>query len=127
MDKKGPSVVEFNVRLGDPETQVLAVQDKRDWSSLISRQVGIHTLPKEKYSDVSKAVAVILASSGYPYATADSGLAIDAKTFKNSKNERAVFAASVKLDQGQLTTGSGRVMCVVASADSFAECSSSRV
>ena len=35
--EKGPSVVEFNVRLGDPEAQVLAIQDKRDWGKLIAQ------------------------------------------------------------------------------------------
>ena len=39
--EKGPSVVEFNVRLGDPEAQVLAIQDKRDWGKLIASKLGL--------------------------------------------------------------------------------------
>ena len=37
----GASVVEFNVRLGDPEAQILAVQDDRDWLALIAQKCGL--------------------------------------------------------------------------------------
>lgn len=117
--EQGPNVVEFNVRLGDPEAQVLAVQDKRDWYSLIARQLGLNTTSAEDYDGSTKAVAVILASAGYPYSTTEFGVELDTKIFKNLKNSKAVFAASVKDLDSKLATGSGRVMCVVASAEDF--------
>ena len=70
--EKGPSVVEFNVRLGDPEAQVLAIQDRRDWGKLIASKLGLYKEGLEAFElDTQKAqhksVAVVMASSSYPY------------------------------------------------------------
>lgn len=119
---EGPSVVEFNVRLGDPEAQVLAVQDERDWGYMIARQLGFE-LPERQILPAStdrKAVAVVMASQGYPYGGAETEPKVLASgSFDKQESDRAVFGASVKLMDHQIATGTGRVLCVVACESSF--------
>ncbi len=73
--EKGPKVVEFNVRLGDPEAQVLAVFDDRDWLALMAQKAGL-AIPAATLAAATrpvahgeKAVAVVMASPGYPFGT----------------------------------------------------------
>ena len=42
MVRERTKLIEFNVRLGDPEAQVLAIQDKRDWGKLIASKLGLY-------------------------------------------------------------------------------------
>lgn len=66
--KKGPQVVEFNVRLGDPEAQILAVADPADWLAAMARVCGLsRSLPAEETAAFSPTVGVVLASNGYPH------------------------------------------------------------
>jgi len=125
---KGPQVVEFNVRLGDPEAQVLAAYDSRDWLQLSAAKSGalpdavMTTQPNKS----RRAVAVVMASAGYPYgekpdvpAVVPWGL-IDAPRNMASGNVQ-VFGAAVHSDKSTtgVETGSGRVLTVVAVNDSF--------
>ncbi|MFW7379528.1 MAG: phosphoribosylamine--glycine ligase [Oligoflexus sp.] len=123
-NEKGPSVVEFNVRLGDPEAQVLVVQDDRDWVPMIARQVGIEvdqSLVQDRAPSIQrKAVAVVMASQGYPYGEGEAApMDLAAETFANQGIDQAVFAASIQENEGRLKTGNGRVLCVVAADTSF--------
>jgi phosphoribosylamine--glycine ligase len=124
---KGPKVIEFNVRLGDPEAQVLAVYDNKDWGVMIARHLGFD-VPGEVVVDASgsrTAVAVVVASRGYPFDTAsDRPAALDAAVFDNSAlpHHPVVFGASVhKEGEGMLKTGRGRLFTVAAREHSFAE------
>lgn len=119
---QGPSVVEFNVRLGDPEAQVLAVQDQRDWGSMILQKIGLKD-PEEMapLSRDGRSVCVVLASAGYPYGDKpETPAPLERELFLNSQADLCAFGASVQADaQGNLQSGSGRVMTVVARQDSF--------
>ena len=59
----GPKVVEFNVRLGDPEAQILCTLDERDWIPVMTGASS--TLPSP--SSLQSGVGVVLASDGYPF------------------------------------------------------------
>ena len=114
---EGPKVVEFNVRLGDPEAQVLAVQDQRDWGALLAQKVGL--LPKEDLGPLdssSKSVCVVLASGGYPYGgKEETHPQFEDGLFSQKDSKTAVFGAAVKeADDKSVAAGSGRVMTVVA-------------
>ena len=132
--ESGPKVVEFNIRLGDPEAQVLAVQDQRDWLELMLQKTGllkesskVEELDKavskpNQGQDQQKSVCVVLASQGYPYDAVDEGVLLkpEGLDFSHSNNKGMVFGASVQRSkQGVLTTGPGRVLSVVAAAESF--------
>lgn len=115
--KEGPSVVEFNVRLGDPEAQVLAVQDQRDWGELIAQHLGICAKFDFGPPDVkSKSVCIVLASGSYPYGDKEESYPLlPAAMFENLNDDLCVFGASIESSPGeQLRAGKGRVLSVVA-------------
>jgi len=132
----GPRVVEFNVRLGDPEAEVLSLQDDRDWLAMMMRQVG--RLPASTVvpplDERRRAVTVILASAGYPYGERpETPVEIGGDLLSDGKPSRdlgplaagpVVFGASVRAAggsdvQGNVMTGSGRVFAVTAAGSSF--------
>ena len=128
-ETKGPQVVEFNVRLGDPEAQVLAVFDDRDWLALMAASAGLD-LPEGAFAAAIKApsaehhaVAVVMAAESYPYGT-DPGLraTLPRSFFKaTSETQLITFGAGLEsVASGELRTGSGRVLTVSARAPSFA-------
>ncbi|MFA5480523.1 MAG: phosphoribosylamine--glycine ligase [Candidatus Muiribacteriota bacterium] len=109
--EKGPKVIEYNVRFGDPETQVLIPTLKTDLG-LIMNKIFTRTLNDLKIEWKEKqAVCVVLASNGYPekYET-------DKKISINKSVKALVFMAGVKENHRSLYTSGGRVISVVAMA-----------
>ncbi|XP_014664579.1 PREDICTED: trifunctional purine biosynthetic protein adenosine-3-like [Priapulus caudatus] len=111
----GPRVLEFNCRFGDPETQVIVPLLKTDLyttmracvaGSLPSREPSWHT---DKY-----AVAVIMASGGYP-GTYQRSLPITGECVDDVVRHpnTYVFHAGTSLVEGQLVTSGGRVLAIV--------------
>ncbi len=126
-NEQGPSVVEFNVRLGDPEAQVLAVSDDRDWATMIAESLGLS--PRSGVASNlagypgKPAVAVVLAGEGYPFSKQPPvPHRLPPDLFEDRSNQ-AIFAASLSQDPetGSFLTGKGRVMTVVSAADDFAK------
>ena len=107
---KGPKVIEYNCRFGDPETQVVLPLLKSDLFEIMQAVV------EERLSEVKiefkkkSACCVIMASKGYPEKY-DKGFEI---TFKTSRKN--VFVAGAKLEDGKLLTNGGRVLGVTAVA-----------
>ncbi len=124
--EKGPSVVEFNVRLGDPEAEVLALHDKRDWAQLIAAKVGLIEENKEFVAAASQnagaSVCVVLASPCYPYGEgAPQRFEVPREVFDNGNDDTQVFAAAVREEQGRLMTGRGRLLTVCSHGKDFTE------
>jgi phosphoribosylamine--glycine ligase len=111
MTSQGPKVVEFNARLGDPETQALMYRMGSDFvEPLFAAAHGaLDETPLDWKADPS--VCVVLAAAGYP-GTVRTG---DAITGLNQVQEATVFHAGTKLDQTVLATSGGRVLGVTAS------------
>ncbi len=113
---KGPKVIEYNCRFGDPETQVVLPLLKTDLLTVM-RAVTEERLSeiKVEFSDEA-ACCVIMASKGYPEKY-DKGYEISIP----GDLKDGVFVAGAKLDGEKLVTSGGRVLGVVATADSLSD------
>lgn len=113
---KGPKVIEYNCRFGDPETQVVLPLLKTDLLTIM-RAVTEERLSeiKVEFSDEA-ACCVIMASKGYPEKY-DKGYEISIP----DDLKDGVFVAGAKLDGEKLVTSGGRVLGVVATADSLSD------
>ena len=111
MTALGPKVVEFNARLGDPETQALMHRMASDFvEPLFAAAHGsLDETPLEWKTDPS--VCVVLAAAGYPGSVRTG----DAITGLDQVHEATVFHAGTKMDKTVLATSSGRVLGVTAS------------
>lgn len=104
--KNGPSLLEYNVRFGDPEAQVTLPLLDGDWG-----QVFLHLangeLPLLRWKKLSTA-CIVMASPGYPDAP-ESGVAIEGSIQAQSASSYFLHAGT-KFEQGQWFTNGGRVM-----------------
>ncbi len=111
---KGPKVIEYNCRFGDPETQVVLPLLESDLLTIM-QAVHDETLAdtEVKFSD-KNAACVIMASKGYPVAY-EKGyeISIPDEILPN------VYIAGAKLEDGKLLTNGGRVLGVTAVANSL--------
>ncbi|MDR0246045.1 MAG: phosphoribosylamine--glycine ligase [Burkholderia sp.] len=120
IDKEGnPRTLEFNCRMGDPETQPIMARLKSDFSKVVEQAIAGTLDTVELDWDRRTALGVVLAAHGYPDAPrkGDRINGIPAET------EQAVtFHAGTTLGEGdKLVTSGGRVLCVVGLADSVRE------
>jgi phosphoribosylamine--glycine ligase len=108
---RGPRVLEYNVRFGDPETQVVLLRLTSDLGELLAAAAGGRLGPEPTFDD-GAAVAVVCASEGYPSSprTGDRISGLDAASQITGVS---VFAAGVGADpDGALVTAGGRVFTV---------------
>ncbi len=105
LTEKGPKVIEYNCRFGDPETQVVLPLLESDLFEIMQHTAnGTLKDAKVKFLDKS-ACCVVMASDGYPQKY-DSGFEIDMPCDKN------IYVAGAKLEDGKLLTAGGRVLGV---------------
>ncbi len=111
-----PQVLEFNCRLGDPETQPIMMRLRSDLFELIERAVNGTLNEAEAVWDRRTALGVVLAAANYPAAPRQgdviSGLGARGEDFH-------VFHAGTTLADGKILTAGGRVLCVTALGDSI--------
>ncbi len=108
-------VLEFNCRMGDPETQPIMLRLKSDLAVLMEHAVNGTLDRVEAEWDRRTALGVVMAAANYPEAPrlgdVISGLPRDGDDFH-------VFHAGTQLCDGKVVTSGGRVLCVTALADS---------
>lgn len=116
MTPKGPKVIEYNCRFGDPETQVVLPLLKSDLLTIMRATVDgtLADTPVEFASGT--ACCVVLASGGYPVSY-KSGYLISG--LDEAGKTATVFHAGTKLADGQIVTAGGRVLGVTATADTL--------
>lgn len=116
MTANGPSVLEFNVRMGDPETQPLMMRLTSDWGEvLMAAARGSLNVDRLAWSP-EPATCVVLASGGYP-GTFKTGEKI---TGIENVEGAVVFHAGTRRDGNDLVTAGGRVLGVTASGADLA-------
>ena len=114
---KGPKVIEYNCRFGDPETQVVLPLLKSDlFEIMLSVANGTLESCEVEFSKGS-AACVIAASKGYPQKY-DKGFEI---TQENLPADSFVYHAGTSLIDGKVVTSGGRVLGITATADTLEE------
>jgi phosphoribosylamine---glycine ligase len=111
-----PRTLEFNCRLGDPETQPILLRLKSDLLELIDRALAGTLERASAQWDRRAALGVVLAAAGYPEEPRN-GDAING--VPKPTDECRVFQAGTRLENGRLVTNGGRVLCVSALGDSI--------
>jgi len=116
IDRAGnPKVLEFNCRLGDPETQPILLRLKSDLFELLEHALEGRLDRTEAAWDRRAALAVVIAAANYPE-TPRKGDAIAG--IPPAADDCRVFHAGTELVAGKLVTSGGRVLCVTALGDS---------
>ncbi|CAM9866752.1 unnamed protein product [Phaeothamnion confervicola] len=116
IDKAGNAkTLEFNCRMGDPETQPIILRLKSDLLDLVEHAVDGTLDQAEAEWDRRCALGVVMAAGGYPEDPAK-GDAIEG--LSRSTADTHVFHAGTKLDGKSVITNGGRVLCVTALGDS---------
>jgi phosphoribosylamine--glycine ligase len=107
--------LEFNCRLGDPETQPILMRLKSDLLTLFEHAVNGTLNQAEAQWDRRVALGVVLAADGYP----DNPRKGDTITGlpKIQDDDVHVFHAGTRLEDGRIVTNGGRVLCVTALGD----------
>ncbi len=109
----GPMVLEFNVRFGDPEAQVILSRMKSDIVPIMLATISgeLDKVDLEWFPEAS--VCVVIASGGYP-GSYDKGKGITGLDLLNDQDGISVFHAGTKSVDGKIVTNGGRVLNVVA-------------
>ncbi|HXH07971.1 MAG TPA: phosphoribosylamine--glycine ligase [Vicinamibacterales bacterium] len=116
----GPRVLEFNVRLGDPEAQVVLPLVETDLLELLIAVAEGRLASVRPAVGTAPHVGVVLASAGYPGAV-DTGHPIEGLEAAERRDGVLVFHGGTALRDGRLVTGGGRVLTVVGRGATFRE------
>jgi phosphoribosylamine--glycine ligase len=115
-DKGNPKTLEFNCRMGDPETQPIMARLKTDLVGVLEHGVAGTLDAVELEWDRRTAVGVVMAAAGYPDDPVK-GARID--NIPPETPESVTFHAGTREADGKLYTNGGRVLCVVGLGDSI--------
>jgi len=112
-----PSVIEYNVRMGDPETESVMPRIESDFVELLLGVANENLHEKEFKVSPKTAATVMLVASGYP------GDYLKGKVITGTENVRDsfVFHAGTVLDEGQVKTAGGRVIAITSLQDNMFE------
>ncbi len=110
-----PRVLEFNCRMGDPETQPIMMRLKSDLVPLLDAAIDGRLDEVEAEWDRRTALAVVLAADGYPDAPKKGAVV---GTLPGAADDLHVFHAGTAASNGQTVVSGGRVLAVTALGDS---------
>jgi phosphoribosylamine--glycine ligase len=118
LTKSGPKVLEFNCRLGDPETQAIAARMDFDLAEVLANLAAQELKPEKLKWRPGASACVVLASGGYP-GKFDSGKEIKGLTEAAQVPDVKVLHAGTKRQGDGIVTSGGRVLGVTASGPSL--------
>jgi len=112
-----PFLIEYNVRMGDPECQTILPKLKTDFSLIINKCIEqkLHDLNIEWYDD--KTICIVLCSKGYPD-TYQNNITLDLEKINLKKNQ-FIFHAGTKIINNIIVSNGGRVLNIVTRSDDF--------
>jgi phosphoribosylamine--glycine ligase len=113
-----PFVIEYNVRMGDPETQVILPRIKSDFLEMMISTANQSLNSIKLEVDTNSAATVVMVSGGYPenYEKEKEIVGIPKET-----KETIVYQAGTKMLKGKTVTNGGRVLSVTSIAENFKE------
>lgn len=117
MTARGPMVLEYNARFGDPETQAILVRLESDLIDALEACIDGRLGGMELNWSPGASACVIASSAGYP-GSYKSGVPISGL---GAVKEAQVFHSGTKLQNGQLVTAGGRVLGVTAAAETLTQ------
>mgnify|MGYP001204396734 CR=1 FL=1 len=110
IDKSEPKLIEYNIRLGDPECQVLMMRLKNDLLDLILSTFN-NSLRKKKISWIKKpGITIVAASKGYPGKFDTLKEIKNLKNIKYNKSQQLFHAGTIKSKDGKILSNGGRVL-----------------
>src|SRR6056297_169756 len=112
-----PKVIEYNVRMGDPETEVVLPRLKNDFVELMSAVANGSLNELDLQIDERAATTVMAVSGGYPEAYEKGKEISGTENIKDS----IVFHAGTKLSNGKVVTNGGRVIAITSFGKDFRE------
>ena len=113
-----PYLIEYNVRMGDPECQVILPRLRSDFLKIIKNSI-LNKLDKTEIKwKKEKSMTIVLCSKGYPKKFKKNKIIKNINKIKLSKNE-FIFHAGTKLNNGFLVSTGGRVLNITAIGNTF--------
>jgi phosphoribosylamine---glycine ligase len=120
LTKNGPKVLEFNCRLGDPETQAIVARMDFDLAEVLGDVAAGNLRPEKLKWKAGASACVVLASGGYP-GKFENGKAIHGLADAEQVASVKVLHAGTRREGTEIVTNGGRVLGVTATGDSLAE------
>jgi len=120
LTKAGPKVLEFNCRLGDPETQAIVPRMDFDLAEVLHEAAAGRLDPSKLRWKPGASVCVVLAAGGYP-GKFEKGMKIEGLTAAEQINGVKVLHAGTRRDRQSILTNGGRVLGVTATGSSLNE------
>jgi phosphoribosylamine--glycine ligase len=120
LTSRGPRVIEFNARFGDPETQALLPRLRSDLGELFAAAADGEISGLKLEWDPRACVSVVLASGGYP-GSHETGFEISGLDAAEGMDDVSVFHAGTAERDGAIVTAGGRVLAVSAMGEGFAQ------
>ena len=113
-----PFLIEFNVRMGDPECQTILPKLKTDFIKLMNACVNknLNSINLEWHND--KSLCIVLCSKGYPESYKNNIEIQNLKSFKLNENE-FIFHAGTKKEKNRILSNGGRVLNFVIRSNNF--------
>ena len=115
-----PKVLEYNCRFGDPETQPIMLRLKSDLIEMIQTCFSGNIRDYDIEWDKKSAMGVVISSIGYPEAY-EIGKEISGLDTLYDKNDIKVFHSGTRIENHNILTNGGRVLCVTALGDGLSE------
>lgn len=121
LTEKGPRVLEYNARFGDPEAQVVLCRMKNDIMDVVDACIDGTLDQVDLQFEDNAAVCVVLASDGYPVSY-EKGFEITGLEKFEGKDDYYCFHAGTKFDaEGRVVTNGGRVLGITATGATLKE------
>lgn len=119
LTKDGPKIVEFNIRFGDPETQVVVPRVKNDLAQILFEAASGRIETEPEFIPEAM-VTVVLAAEGYPLSPR-TGAVIEGADRPLPKGVQLFHAGTKRSDTGELVVGGGRVLNISAKGADLSE------
>ena len=115
--KNEPYLIEYNVRMGDPECQTLLPKLKTDFSLIIKKCIEQKLVDIDIDWHKDKSICIVLCSKGYPD-NYENNIEINLEKVKLEKNQ-FIFHAGTKISKNTIVSNGGRVLNIVTKSNNF--------